>query len=769
MVAYLSKADASEGFNQIIDFLNESSLKYALTVNPNIYVSCIKQFWTTVAVKQVHGVTRLQALVDRKKVVVTEATIREALRLDDAEGVDCLPNEEIFSKLVRMGYEKPFTKLTFYKDFFSSQWKFLIHIILHCMSAKRTSWNEFSSSMASAIICLSSGDLSTHSTKYTSPALTHKVFANMRRVEKGFFEVETPLFEGMLVEQEIDKEGDADEHVEEVNTSDAAEGDDSAAHREVPTVAEEHSSPFPTPPTPPPQPPQDIPSTSQGRMIAEMEQNDVVVLKDDKEEDKEVSDAIKNVKQAKDETEPAKVQEVVDVVTTAKLITDLVTTASETVTAANVIITTTEAQVPAATTATLTAAPVRVAATLSRRRKGVVIRNPDEESNKSTIILAKTKSKDKDIDWDEAIEHVKLKAKEDPTLDYFKGMSYDDIRIIFEAKFNSNVAFLLKKKEQIEEDENIALQTINETLAEKAAKRRKLDEEIITFTTTQLILLVEMRVKDPSSKDLTHMILGHANMCLIQSLASKELARNLPKFKFDQHFCNACKIGKQAHASHKAKNIVSTTRCLELLHMDLFCPSAIRSYGGNCYTLVIVDDYSSKAYIIVKKHTRKVDESFNVIFDETPSASKTSPMVDDDLDEEEAIKFTKKKNLENYIEDETLEIDEIVNIKESRRLSQNNLQGTRTEFGFKRAFATLFGQDIETFTGTMFLNVEQPKKQLDKEDFQEIGSMNTKLAILEFHATLIQHMESVKKSIDERAQHKREYDSWMNERQMQSS
>ncbi|GKB30507.1 copia protein, partial [Tanacetum coccineum] len=85
---------------------------------------------------------------------------------------------------------------------------------------------------------------------------------------------------------------------------------------------------------------------------------------------------------------------------------------------------------------------------------------------------------------------------------------------------------------------------------------------------------------------------GHANMRLIQSLASKEIVRNLPNLKFDQHFCDACKIGKQAHASHKAKNIDSTTRCLEILHMDLFGPSAIRSYGGNFYTVVIVDDYS---------------------------------------------------------------------------------------------------------------------------------------------------------------------------------
>ncbi|GKF63591.1 hypothetical protein Tco_0187039, partial [Tanacetum coccineum] len=75
-------------------------------------------------------------------------------------------------------------------------------------------------------------------------------------------------------------------------------------------------------------------------------------------------------------------------------------------------------------------------------------------------------------------------------------------------------------------------------------------------------------------------------------IASKELVRNLPKLRFDQHFCDAYKIGKQAHVSHKAKNIVSTTRCLEILYMDLFGPSAVRSYRGNRYTLVIVDDYS---------------------------------------------------------------------------------------------------------------------------------------------------------------------------------
>nr|GFC88573.1 hypothetical protein [Tanacetum cinerariifolium] len=118
---------------------------------------CQKNFWNFVLVKRSGDVTRLQALVDKKKIVISEAVIREILQLNDAEGVVCLPNEEIFISLAQMGYEKPSTKLTFYKAFFSSQWKFLIHIILQSLSAKRTSWNEFSTVMASAVICLSKG------------------------------------------------------------------------------------------------------------------------------------------------------------------------------------------------------------------------------------------------------------------------------------------------------------------------------------------------------------------------------------------------------------------------------------------------------------------------------------------------------------------------------------------------------------------------------------------------------------------------------------
>nr|GFD21125.1 hypothetical protein [Tanacetum cinerariifolium] len=106
------------------------------------------------------------------------------------------------------------------------------------------------------------GDLLTHTTKYTSPALTQKVFANIRQVGKGFFGVETPLFKGILATQEIRDEGAEEVPVGDVNAVVAAEGDISASNVEVPTAVEEPSIPSPTPPTPPSKPSQDIPSTS---------------------------------------------------------------------------------------------------------------------------------------------------------------------------------------------------------------------------------------------------------------------------------------------------------------------------------------------------------------------------------------------------------------------------------------------------------------------------------------------------------------------------
>nr|GEV20348.1 ribonuclease H-like domain-containing protein [Tanacetum cinerariifolium] len=88
-----------------------------------IELELLLQFWATATVEKVNGDVQLQSLIDDKKVVVTKAIIRKDLHLDDAEGVECLLNAEIFEELARMGYEKHPPKLTFYKAFFFAQWK----------------------------------------------------------------------------------------------------------------------------------------------------------------------------------------------------------------------------------------------------------------------------------------------------------------------------------------------------------------------------------------------------------------------------------------------------------------------------------------------------------------------------------------------------------------------------------------------------------------------------------------------------------------------
>ncbi|GKC91394.1 hypothetical protein Tco_1152043 [Tanacetum coccineum] len=106
MVAFLSKPAECKGFEQIVDFLNANPIRYALTINPTIYIHCIKQFWSTVKAKTVNGEVQLHALVDGKKIILTESTVRRDLQLEDAKGVDWLPNSTIFEQLTLMGYEK---------------------------------------------------------------------------------------------------------------------------------------------------------------------------------------------------------------------------------------------------------------------------------------------------------------------------------------------------------------------------------------------------------------------------------------------------------------------------------------------------------------------------------------------------------------------------------------------------------------------------------------------------------------------------------------
>ena len=92
---------------------------------------------------------------------------------------------------------------------------------------------------------------------------------------------------------------------------------------------------------------------------------------------------------------------------------------------------------------------------------------------------------------------------------------------------------------------------------------------------------------------LWHRRLGHASIHTISKLISKNLVKGLPKIDFENfRICDACQLGKQTRESFKSKNIVSTSRPLELIHMDLFGPTRTTSLGGKKYGLVIIDDFT---------------------------------------------------------------------------------------------------------------------------------------------------------------------------------
>ncbi|GJX70505.1 hypothetical protein Tco_0307676 [Tanacetum coccineum] len=219
MVACLEKSEENVEFHQIVDFFSTCSINYALTVSPTIYASYIEQFWNTATSKTVNSVKQIHAIVDGKAVVISESSVRSDLLFNDEDGS------------------------------FSPQWKFLIHTILHCISSKSTAWNEFSTNLASAVICLAKGQKFNFSKlifdgmlrnldpkrflmyprflqlflnnqlkdlpepfndTYETPKHSKKVFSNMARQSTKFSGKVTPLFESMLVQNQApESEGSA--------------------------------------------------------------------------------------------------------------------------------------------------------------------------------------------------------------------------------------------------------------------------------------------------------------------------------------------------------------------------------------------------------------------------------------------------------------------------------------------------------------------------------------------------------------------------------
>ncbi|GJS83844.1 uncharacterized mitochondrial protein-like protein [Tanacetum coccineum] len=129
----------SDGFHQIIDFLNRSYICYALTKKPDVCVSYIKQFWRSAEVSTAeNGEVKITATIDGHSLTITEGSLRRHLKLVDPDGLSSIPNSEIFEQLTLMGYHTNSDKLTFQKGAFLPQWRVLIHNILHCLSPKKT-------------------------------------------------------------------------------------------------------------------------------------------------------------------------------------------------------------------------------------------------------------------------------------------------------------------------------------------------------------------------------------------------------------------------------------------------------------------------------------------------------------------------------------------------------------------------------------------------------------------------------------------------------
>ncbi|GJX68669.1 hypothetical protein Tco_1224246 [Tanacetum coccineum] len=243
MVAYLQKSEGSKGFHQIVDFLIASHIRYALTENLTIYVSLVEQFWQTATTSTLeNGDMKITATIDGKVKVISEASIRIHLKLEDSDGISDLPTTEIFEQLALIAYVSNSDKLTFQKGHFYPQLKFFIHTILHCLSSKKTAWEQFSRNIATAIICLATNKtfnfsklvfdgmvknlkskskflmyprsiqiflnmhkrvLLPHKRTYIAPTLTQKLFSNMKRASKGYTRVDTPLFLTMLIQGQI--------------------------------------------------------------------------------------------------------------------------------------------------------------------------------------------------------------------------------------------------------------------------------------------------------------------------------------------------------------------------------------------------------------------------------------------------------------------------------------------------------------------------------------------------------------------------------------
>nr|GEY69816.1 hypothetical protein [Tanacetum cinerariifolium] len=458
MIAFLTKSDASEGFDQIVDFLNAHTIQYALMVNLPIYVSCIKHFWASVLVKKTNDVVKLQALIDRKKVVVTEDTIRQDLRLDDADGVECLPNEEIFAELARIGYEKPPPKLTFYKAMVrnvDSPSKFLMY-------------PRFLQGMINAQV----DDLSSHTTKYTSFALTQKVFANIRRIEDDDDEVSAAPTPPSPTPTTIPT---------------------SPTHKPLPPLQEPIPSPLQPQLVPSSSPPQEQPTqpthTSESSMTlfnTLMETcatltHKVAHLEQDKGSMEEDVTAVKKINAA--EPEPI-------VFNNEKV----------TMTMAQTLI-----KIKAEKARILDEQMAKRLQDEEIEQAAAMEKQDKEDLERAKVLQQQYDQKQENIDWNVVVEQMKnmivyLNNMAGYKTAHFKGMTYDQVSPIFEREYNKVQTFLKPDRDEEPAKKRVA----EETLLQENFKKLRAEVEVSGSHSTQDTPIYDP--KEMSEEDVKNML-----------------------------------------------------------------------------------------------------------------------------------------------------------------------------------------------------------------------------------------------------------------------
>lgn len=156
-MAFLGRAKGDEHYVPMMEFLQRSKIHFDLTHYPTVvYESMITQFWETAHVRSVKGEpTEIVATIDEEVCVVTESLVRAELQLDDENSEYEAPKEEILQGLHAIGYEG--NEKVWHKNKFCPKWRFLVHTLLQCISSKSGGWDQFSTSIAFAIVCLSQG------------------------------------------------------------------------------------------------------------------------------------------------------------------------------------------------------------------------------------------------------------------------------------------------------------------------------------------------------------------------------------------------------------------------------------------------------------------------------------------------------------------------------------------------------------------------------------------------------------------------------------